>query len=87
MRAYRYTFLGLDGRVNAALMLHAGSDKDACELGSELLAKSECSALEITQANKVISMIGRDAKHDPRVKPAIDRGSPAPRTYSFGNPK
>lgn len=68
MRAYRYTFLGLDGRLNAALMLHAGSDEDACELGSELLSKSECSALEITKADRVIFLIGRDDKHDPRVK-------------------
>lgn len=73
MLAYRYTFLGLDGRLNAALMLHAGSDKDACELGSELLAKSECSALEITRANKVIFLAGRDDTHNPRAKPAIDR--------------
>jgi hypothetical protein len=73
MRAYRYTFLGLDGRLTAALMLHAGSDEDACELGSELLSKSECSALEITQADKVIFLIGRDDKQNPRVKPETNR--------------
>ena len=73
MRAYRYTFLGMDGRLNAELILHAGSDEAACELGSDLLSKSECSALEITKADKVIFLAGRDDTHNPRAKPAIDR--------------
>ena len=76
MRAYRYTFLGMDGRLNAELILHAGSDEAACELGSDLLSKSECSALEITKADKVIFLVGRGDTHNPRARSAIDRTRP-----------
>ena len=67
MRDYQYEFLGLDGRLEAALTLCAQSYGHASELGRDILSRSECLTLEIRKDETLIFRIGRDAARERRV--------------------
>jgi hypothetical protein len=66
LRDYRYIFLGADGSVEATLTLSSRTDDEACELGSELLAKSECSELEVMKGKAVLFRIAREVSNERR---------------------
>jgi hypothetical protein len=67
MRDYQYEFLGLDGRLEAALTLCAQSDGHASELGHDILSGSKCLKLEIRKDETLIFQIDRDAARERRV--------------------
>lgn len=67
MRDYQYEFLGLDGRLEAAITLCAQSDGHASGLGSDILSGSKCLTLEIRKDETLIFQIGRDAARERRV--------------------
>ena len=67
MRDYQYEFLGLNGRLEAALTLCAQSDGHASELGRDILSGSECLTLEIRKEETLIFQIGRDAARERRI--------------------
>jgi len=64
MQAYQYDFLGLEGRLEAALTLCAFSDDQACEVGSRILSGSECFMLKIRRDDALIFQIDRDAARE-----------------------
>ena len=64
MQGYQYDFLGSDGRLQAALTLHAYSDDQASEVGSRILAGSECFMLKIRRDDALIFQIERDAARE-----------------------
>ena len=59
MRGYRYAFLDEDGFVEGSVVLCAASDKDACELASDLLKRSECPFVQVRKGTSIIFQIGR----------------------------
>jgi hypothetical protein len=59
MNGYRYNFLDENGMVEGGLVLHAESDQAACELASDLLARSECSFIEVRKGAGLIFQVTR----------------------------
>lgn len=65
MRSYRLNFWGSNGRREGTFALKADSDKDACDLGSKMLSKSDCTTLEIWRDTHLLVRIGRDRSAAP----------------------
>ena len=61
MASYRFTLLASDGSLQTNSAMESPSDDEACEIGSELLLRSEFNVLEIWRGS---AMIFRVAKVD-----------------------
>ena len=66
LSGYRYNFLDENGMVEGGLVLQAESDQAACELASDLLRRSECSATRKRSLNgpglqALPSVVGEDS--------------------------
>ena len=61
MASYRFTLLARDGSVQTNCAMDSRSDDEACEIGSELLTRSEFNVIEIWRGS---TMIFRVAKVD-----------------------
>ena len=68
MASYRFTLLASDGSVQSNCTMESPSEDEACEIGSELLLKSEFNVLEIWRGS---TMIFRVAKVDRERRVAV----------------
>jgi len=66
MASYRFTLLATDGSVHANCTLDSPSDDKACEVGSELLQRSESNVLEIWRGRTMIFRVAK-ADREPRI--------------------
>jgi hypothetical protein len=60
MRGYRLNFWGTTGLRESTFALQADTDKDACELGSKILSRSDLATLEVWRDTYLLARIGRD---------------------------
>ena len=58
MRNYRYNFFAGEDRTEAAFILYSASDDAACELASEVLAKSDWLFVEVWRGADMIFQPG-----------------------------
>lgn len=60
MRGYRLKFWGTTGLRESTLALKADTDRDACDLGSKMLIRSDCGTLEVWRDTYMLARISRD---------------------------
>ena len=66
MRDYRLNFWGASGRRESTFALNADTDKDACDLASKMLSRSDCATLEVWRDTYLLARINRDGVSSPR---------------------
>ena len=65
MRGYRLNFWGTNGRRESTFALQADTDKDACDLGSRMLSRSDCATLEVWRDTYLLARMSRDDASSP----------------------
>ena len=65
MRGYRLNFWGANGRRESSFALNADTDKDACDLASKMLSRSDCATLEVWRDTYLLARIDKGGASTP----------------------
>jgi hypothetical protein len=60
MRGYRLTFWDSRGRREGTYPLMADTDKEAFDLGSKMLSRSQCVMLEVWRDTSLLARVNKD---------------------------